>query len=140
MLSQEAHSTAVDEDVEKGYALMTRRLNSPAAVPVCDNSLGWYIFDNKAEWMAEEDLERLAESVCCSSPERVGQDWDLGLNLLEDKDDLYCSEELALGEEEWAWGAEKDKVQKPSALEDLFKPKKKTKELHARRPCRSILT
>ena len=75
---------------------MTRCFNSPAALPVRDNPLGWSIFDNKAEWMAEEDLERLAESVCSSSPEHVDQDWDLGLNLLEDKDDLYCSEELAL--------------------------------------------
>ena len=30
-------------------------------------------------------------------------------------------------------------MRKPSALEDLFKPKKKMKELHARRPPRSIL-
>ena len=73
VLSQEAHSTAVDEHIEKEQALMTRWLNPPAAVPVCDNPLGWSIFDNKAEWMAEEDLERLAESVCSSSPEHVGQ-------------------------------------------------------------------
>ena len=88
--------------------------------------------------MAEEDLERLVESVCSSSPEHVGQEWDLGLNLLEDKDDLYCSEELDLGEEEWEWGAVDGKVRKPSAPEDLFKPKKKTKEVHSRRPPRSI--
>ena len=119
---------------------MTRWLNLPTAVPVRDNPLGWSIFDNKAEWMAEEDLERLAESVCSSSPERVGQDWDLGLNLLEDKDDLYCSEYLALEEGEWGWGVEEGNVRKPSALEDLFKPKKKTKELHARCPPRSIIT
>jgi hypothetical protein len=136
--SQEVYSTAVDEHIEKEQALMTRWLNPPAAVPVRDNLLGWSIFDNKAEWMAEEDLERLAESVCSSSPEHVGQEWDLGLNLLEDKDDLYCSEELDLGKEEWEWGVADGKVRKPSALEDLFKPKKKTKELHAQRPLRSI--
>ena len=72
------------------------------------------------------------------SPEHVGQDWDLGLNLLEDKDDLYSSEDLNPGEEEWEWGVVDDKARKPSALEDLFKPKKKSKELHAGRPPRSI--
>ena len=138
VLGQEAHSTVVDEHIEKEQALITRWLNPPAAVSVRDNPLGWSIFDNKAEWMAEEDLERLAESVCSSSPEHVGQDWDLGLNLLEDKDDLYCSEELDLGKEEWEWGAADGKVRKPSALEDLFKPKKKTKDAHARRLPRSI--
>jgi hypothetical protein len=143
VLSQEAQTTAEDEGIEKGQALMTRWLNSPAAVPVRDNPLGGSIFDNKAEWMAEDDLERLAESVCSKSPEHEGQDWDLGLNLLEDeddlKDDLYCSEHLALEEEEWGWGVEEDNVRKPSALEDLFKTKKKKREPHARRPPRSIL-
>ena len=132
VLSQEAHSTAVDEYIEKEQALMTRWLNPPAAVPVRDNPLGWSIFDNKTEWMAEEDLERLAESVGSSSFERVGQDLDLGLNLLEDEDDLkddfYCSEHLALEEGEWGLGVEEDNVLKPSALEDLFKTKKKKKE------------
>ena len=127
VLCQEVHSTAVDEHIEKEQALMTRWLNPSATVPARDNPLGWSIFGNKAKWMAEEDLERLAESVCSSSPVHVGQDWDLGLNLLEDKDDLYCSDELDLGEEEWAWGAVDGKMRKPSAFEDLFKPKKKMK-------------
>ena len=59
VLNRVTHPTTADEYVEKGQALMTRWLNPVAAVPVRDNLLGWSIFDNKAEWMAEEELERL---------------------------------------------------------------------------------
>ena len=57
VLSQEAHSIAVDEHIEKEQALMTRWLNSPAAVPARDKPLGWSILTTKLNGWPKKTLK-----------------------------------------------------------------------------------